>query len=497
MRWFWLDRFTEFVSGSHATAVKCVSLSEDHLHDHWPYYPVMPNTLVAEGMAQCGGLLVSEVYQFRELVVLAKFAKCVFEGEARPGDVIQVAHAPVLESMSQVRRKIYGHRLDARALAAIVGDVAAGRYPDTHIAAFISACAGGRMDAQETIDLTGAMVAVGERLSWPGAMVADKHCVGGLPGNRTTPIIVAIAAAAGLVIPKTSSRAITSPAGTADVMETLTNVALDVNTMRRVVEREGACLVWGGALSLSPADEALIRVERPLDIDSDAQLVASVLSKKIAAGSTHIVIDLPVGPTAKVRGAKADFIRLDVTDPGSVESFRDGALKKSGNVDILASVAGWGKTEPFVKNTPEFWKKLIDLNLVGTIMITRAFLDPMMERNSGKIVTVASDAGRVGSLGETVYSGAKGGVIAFSKGLAREMARYNITVNCVCPGPTDTPLMAAVPDKIKDAFARVTPMRRLAKPAEVADAILFFAGPQSQFVTGQVLSVSGGLTMAG
>jgi 2-hydroxycyclohexanecarboxyl-CoA dehydrogenase len=120
-----------------------------------------------------------------------------------------------------------------------------------------------------------------------------------------------------------------------------------------------------------------------------------------------------------------------------------------------------------------------------------------MERRSGRIVCVASDAGRVGSLGETVYSGTKGGVIAFTKALAREMARYDVTVNCVCPGPTDTPLMAAVPDKIKDAFARVTPMRRLARPTEVADAILFFAGPQAQFVTGQVLSVSGGLTMAG
>ena len=199
----------------------------------------------------------------------------------------------------------------------------------------------------------------------------------------------------------------------------------------------------------------------------------------------------------QVRGADVEFIRVDLTDPGSVERFRDAALDKYGRVDILASVAGWGKTEAFVKNSPEFWKKLIDLNFVGTIMITRAFLDQMIARNSGKIVTVASDAGRVGSLGETVYSGAKGGVIAFSKGLAREMARYNITVNCVCPGPTDTPLMAAVPDKIKEAFERVTPMHRLARPAEIADAILFFASNHSDFVTGQVLSVSGGLTMAG
>ena len=197
------------------------------------------------------------------------------------------------------------------------------------------------------------------------------------------------------------------------------------------------------------------------------------------------------------QGHGADFFRVDITDAPSIEAFRQAALGKRGRVDIVANVAGWGKTEPFVENKPEFWRKLIDLNFLGTVMVTRAFVDGMMERRSGKIVTVASDAGRVGSLGESVYSGTKGGVIAFTKALAREMARYDVTVNCVCPGPTDTPLMAAVPDKIKEAFARVTPMRRLARPQEIAEAILFFAGPQSDFVTGQVLSVSGGLTMAG
>ncbi|MCW5660035.1 MAG: thymidine phosphorylase family protein [Burkholderiaceae bacterium] len=220
---------------------------------------------------------------------------------AASGDVVTVAHAPTLDSLSAMRSKIYGHRLDAQALDAIVGDVAAGRYSDMHIAAFLSACAGGRMDLQETIDLTAAMVNAGEVIDWGRGPIADKHCVGGLPGNRTTPIVVAIVAAAGLTMPKTSSRAITSPAGTADVMETLTRVDLDLKAMRHVVEREGGCFVWGGALTLSPADDVLIRVERPLDLDSDAQLVASVLSKKIAAGASHALIDIPVGPTAKVR----------------------------------------------------------------------------------------------------------------------------------------------------------------------------------------------------
>jgi 2-hydroxycyclohexanecarboxyl-CoA dehydrogenase len=200
----------------------------------------------------------------------------------------------------------------------------------------------------------------------------------------------------------------------------------------------------------------------------------------------------------RAAGGRAHFIRLDVTDADSIARFRDAAGQRAGAAaDIVVNVAGWGRVEPFVQNTPEFWRKVVDLNLMAPIAICRAFLDPMIQRGSGRIVNVASDAGRVGSLGETVYAGAKGGVIAFTKSLAREVARYNISANCVCPGPTDTPLMAAVPDKIKDAFSRVTPMRRLAKPEEIADAILFFAGPQANFVTGQVLSVSGGLTMVG
>lgn len=222
-----------------------------------------------------------------------------------------------------------------------------------------------------------------------------------------------------------------------------------------------------------------------------------------AAGARVILGDINAdsgkAAAAAIRetGGAADFVELDVTDAKSIEAFRRAADKLAGHVHILANVAGWGKTEPFVQNTPEFWTKVVNLNLMGPIAMARAFIEPMMERNEGKIVTVASDAGRVGSLGESVYAGSKGGAIAFTKSLAREMARYNINVNCVCPGPTDTPLMAAVNEKIKDAFIRVTPMRRLAKPSEVADAVLFFASDRASFVTGQVLSVSGGLTMAG
>ena len=224
---------------------------------------------------------------------------------ASEGDVVSVSSPPPLLSMSHVRGKVYGRRLDAGAMEAIIRDVAGGRYSAIELSAFVTACAAGRLDLEETVTLTRAMVDVGERLTWDRRPIMDKHSVGGLPGNRTTPLVVSIVAAFGLTIPKTSSRAITSPAGTADTMETLTAVALDLSAMRHVVDREGGCIVWGGGLQLSPADDIIIRIERPLDLDSEGQLVASVLSKKVAAGATHVVIDLPVGPTAKVRTREA------------------------------------------------------------------------------------------------------------------------------------------------------------------------------------------------
>ncbi|MES2149285.1 MAG: thymidine phosphorylase family protein [Pseudomonadota bacterium] len=221
------------------------------------------------------------------------------------GDQVRVVHAPPLQSFSAVRAKIFGRPISSDAAGAIVRDIVDGRYSDIELAALITACSGNRMDVAETIALTRAMVAVGQRLHWTSEIVVDKHCVGGLPGNRTTLLVVPIVTACGLVMPKTSSRAITSPAGTADTMETLAPVALGMAAMRRVVEQEGGCIAWGGAVSLSPADDLLIRVERPLGLDSDGLLVASVLSKKIAAGSNHVVIDIPVGRTAKVRSENA------------------------------------------------------------------------------------------------------------------------------------------------------------------------------------------------
>jgi len=196
-------------------------------------------------------------------------------------------------------------------------------------------------------------------------------------------------------------------------------------------------------------------------------------------------------------GQQADFVQLDVTDASSIDACKRQVLAIRPRIDILAHVAGWGKIQPFVDNSEEFWDDVVNLNLKGVIAVSRAFLDGMIEQKAGKIVIVSSDAGRVGSLGETVYSAAKGGAMAFAKGLAREMARFNINVNVVCPGPTDTPLLAAVPEKHREAFVRATPMRRLGKPEEVADAVLFFASDRSNFITGQVLSVNGGLAITG
>ena len=197
----------------------------------------------------------------------------------------------------------------------------------------------------------------------------------------------------------------------------------------------------------------------------------------------------------EIGGGKASFLRLDVTDGDAVADAARSFEKQHGALDILVNAAGWSKIERFADTTPELWQRLVDLNYVGTLRVVHAFLPQITSRPGGKIVNVASDAGRVGSGNEAVYSGAKGAVIAFTKALARETARFATNVNCVCPGPTDTPLLASIPEKQREALMRAIPFRRFAKASEVADAVLFFASNRSDYVTGQVLSVSGGLTM--
>jgi thymidine phosphorylase len=215
------------------------------------------------------------------------------------GTQVTVRPAVPPESLEAVRAKIRGRTLSQAEIGAIINDLAHYRYSDMEIAAFLIGSAS-FITSDELLALTGAMAQAGTQLVWPTPVVVDKHCIGGIPGNRTSMVVVPIVAAHGLPIPKTSSRAITSPAGTADTMEVLARVNVGVEEMKAIVSACNGCLIWGGHVNLSPADDVLISVERPLSLDTREQMVASIMSKKIAAGSTHLLIDIPVGPTAKV-----------------------------------------------------------------------------------------------------------------------------------------------------------------------------------------------------
>ncbi|MCK5479398.1 MAG: thymidine phosphorylase family protein, partial [Methylococcales bacterium] len=217
------------------------------------------------------------------------------------GTLVTVEHAEPPKSMDAVRRKINGERLDQSDFIDISNDIVETRYSKMEMAAFLVATGQNNLDRDELLYLTQAMLQSGERINWHEPLVADKHCIGGIPGNRTSMLVVPIVAAHGMLIPKTSSRAITSPSGTADTMDVLTNVNLTPKQLLKIVRHERGCLAWGGTAKLAPVDDLLISVERPLGIDSQGQMVASILSKKLAAGSTHLIIDIPVGPSAKVR----------------------------------------------------------------------------------------------------------------------------------------------------------------------------------------------------
>jgi 2-hydroxycyclohexanecarboxyl-CoA dehydrogenase len=195
-------------------------------------------------------------------------------------------------------------------------------------------------------------------------------------------------------------------------------------------------------------------------------------------------------------GLAIEYLTLDLADTPSIEVFAAAVHQRVERVNGLVNGAGWDQIQPFLENPPEMWDRLIAINLMGAVRLTRDVLPPMVAAHEGKIVNISSDAGRVGSMGETVYAAAKGGLIAFTKSLARELARYQINVNCVCPGPTDTPLFQRQPERMKEALTRAIPFRRIAQPIEIAQAVLFFLSRRSDYITGQVLSVSGGLTMA-
>jgi 2-hydroxycyclohexanecarboxyl-CoA dehydrogenase len=211
-----------------------------------------------------------------------------------------------------------------------------------------------------------------------------------------------------------------------------------------------------------------------------------------ARGARVFVADL----NAPADGA-GEWIRTDVAEAPSTEALAREVIGRAGAPRVLVNAAGWDRIAPFAQMETALIERIVRINLLGAMHVCHAFLPAMLEARGGAIVNVSSDAGRVGSSGETAYAGAKGGILAFTKSLARETARAGMRVNCVCPGPTDTPLFASLPDKLREALVRAIPFGRLARPEEVAEAILFFASDRSGYVTGQVLSVSGGLTMAG
>jgi 2-hydroxycyclohexanecarboxyl-CoA dehydrogenase len=227
------------------------------------------------------------------------------------------------------------------------------------------------------------------------------------------------------------------------------------------------------------------------------------IAEKLAAeGATVVATDVDgatAEDTAAAVGGGAIGIRVDVTDRDSVDAAVARVRADLGRIDVLVNNAGWDKAGPFVDSDRADWDRIVAINLYGVLNTCHAVLPVMVEQGGGTVVNIGSDAGRVGSSGEAVYAATKGGVIAFTKTIAREMARHRVTANCVCPGPTDTELFDAVTDgnpTLREALTRSIPLRRLAQPTDLANAVAFLASAEAAFVTGQTLSVSGGLTMA-
>ena len=231
--------------------------------------------------------------------------------------------------------------------------------------------------------------------------------------------------------------------------------------------------------------------------------IGEAVARGLAAdGHTVAVVDVAWDRAQQVcrdiqaGGGSARPFTVDVAELPAVAAMADDVVDALGAPSVLVNCAGWDEMGPFIDTGPEFWTRVLDINLRGVIAVTHAFY-PHLVSTRGRIVNVSSDAGRVGSSGETVYAGAKAGIIGFTKSVARELARDGVTVNCVCPGPINTPFMDKNPPKLREALVRAIPMRRIGEPADVWHAIRYFASPEASYVTGQVLSVSGGLTMSG
>lgn len=271
------------------TANKMNVFVDDRIEINYPkkVYAVVD---IFNGIAKKGQICLSEE--------LSKILK------VKNKEFLEVTPSEVSKATYLIKKKINGKRLSKEELSFLISEIVHNNLTEAEIAYFTAAEKMRGMNFTEIINLTKAMIKTGAKLKFKGKYIADKHCIGGVAGNRTTPIIVSICAAAGLTLPKTSSRAITSASGTADVIETITNVELPLDRIKKVVEKTNACLAWGGSLGLAPSDDKIIRVERLLNLDIEPQLLASIMSKKISAGSKYILIDIPYGIGAKIQSIK-------------------------------------------------------------------------------------------------------------------------------------------------------------------------------------------------
>ncbi len=317
--------------------------------------------------------------------------------DAKDGEEFDIKHMEPLLSFSTIRDKLRGKPFTEEGIYNVIKDVVDGKYTDMHMSCLCSATEGSQLSDEEIAYFAKAMTNTGEVIKWDYDIVVDKHCIGGIPGNRTTPPAIAIVAEYGLHIPKTSSRAITSPAGTADTMEVLTNIMVPTERIREIVDKVGGCLVWGGAVDLNPSDDIIINVKKDLDLDSKGQMLASILSKKVAAGSTHILIDVPYGPSAKTKTLEsAQQLKDDFENLGKklgvtvLVNISDGAQPVGNGVGPALEARDIVKV---LKNEPDAPKDLLEKTIYLSGLIIE--FDPKVKKGEGeKIAREILESGR-------------------------------------------------------------------------------------------------------
>lgn len=327
-------------------------------------------------------------------------------------DKLTITHEEQLKSFAIVRDKLRGKPFTEQGIYDVIKDVVDGKYTDMHIACLCAATEGENLSDDEIAYFAKAMVNTGDVIKWDYDIVVDKHCIGGIPGNRTTPPAIAIVAEYGLHIPKTSSRAITSPAGTADVMEVMTNIMVPTNKLKSIVDDVNGCLVWGGAVDLNPSDDIIINVKKDLDLDSRGQMLASIMSKKIAAGSTHILIDIPYGSSAKTKTLEtASSLKNDFENLGKklgvtvLVNISDGSQPVGNGIGPALEAMDIIKVLKNEKDAPQDLREKT-LYLSGLIIE----FDPKVKKGEGvKIATEILDSGRAWSRFEKICE-AQGGI---------------------------------------------------------------------------------------